>query len=227
MHAIVVGGDSDLNDYISYLLRRTGLDVGFRASLAALVKDSSERPADLILYKAPLAGEPDPAIGELRRTSSAYLIVLLGQELEEREAAYLEVGADLVLHLPVGPRLMMAYVQALLRRSQSNTAILLPLIDLGQVSLNPASRTVQVLRKSPRTLTELEFRLLYLLMTHPGQVMTPDVIVDRVWGYGESGSKELVRGLISRIRAKIEPNPGNPEFVHTRPGVGYLFELRG
>ena len=226
MQAVVVGGDSDLNDYFSYLLRRSGLEVSFRTSLAALVKDWSERPADLVLFRAPLTDEPDPAIGELRRTTSAYLVVLLEKDREGREAALLETGADLIVHLPVGPRLMMAYIQSLLRRTQSNAATMLPLIELGKVSLNPASRTVHVLDQPPCNLTELEFRLLFLLMTHPGQVMTPDVIVDRVWGYGESGSRELVRGLVSRVRAKIEPSPGAPLFVHTRPGVGYLFEMK-
>ena len=133
------------------------------------------------------------------------------QDLEERGATLLETGVDLIVRLPVGPRLMMDYVQSFLRRSQSNAATLLPLIDLGKVSMNPASRIAQVLDQSPRTLTELEFRLLYVLMTHPGQVMTPDVIVDRVLGYGESGSKELVRGLVIRIRAiKLSPTRDTP-----------------
>ncbi|TFH36735.1 MAG: response regulator transcription factor [Anaerolineales bacterium] len=224
MQAVVVAGDSDLNDYLAYLLRRNGLEVNFRTSLPALLKDLSERPTDLVLYKAPLDGDPSAAIGELRRVSNVYLIVFQEQAREERDAAFLQAGADLILHLPVGPRLLLAYIQSLLRRSRSYAAALLPQIDLGKISLNPASRTVQVLDQASRTLTQLEFRLLYLLMTHTGQVMPPDVIVDRVWGYGESGSKELVRGLISRVRAKIEPDPGDPIFIHTLPGVGYLFE---
>jgi DNA-binding response OmpR family regulator len=83
---------------------------------------------------------------------------------------------------------------------------------------------VRVGRRKPRHLTQLEFRLLYLLMTHRGQVIPPDVIVDRVWGYAESGSRELVRGLISRLRSKIETDPTQPRLVRTVPGVGYVFD---
>jgi len=227
MHAVVVAGDNDLNDYLAYLLRRAGLEVSFRVSLVALIKEISERPAELILYKHQYEDDPTSAMGELRRVSNAYLIVLHDEENEDHDASLVQAGADLVLHLPVGPKLMVAYIQSLLRRSASRTAALLPFIDLGKISLNPASRSVQVLDQPPRTLTQLEFRLLYLLITHTGQVMPPDVIVDRVWGYGESGSKELVRGLVSLVRAKIEPDPGDPIFVHTLPGVGYLFEVRG
>jgi DNA-binding response OmpR family regulator len=151
-------------------------------------------------------------------------MILNEDKAEERDAAFLQAGADLVLHLPIGPKLLLAYIESFLRRSHSIGTTLLPLIKLGNISLNPSSRTVEVFEQPACTLTQLEFRLLHLLMTHPGQVMPSDVIVDRVWGYGESGSKELVRGLISRVRAKIEPDPGKPTFIHTLPGVGYLFE---
>jgi two-component system response regulator RegX3 len=225
MQAVIVAADNELNDYLAYLLRRSGLEVSFRASLEVLLKDMTERPVDLILYKSRLEDDPLAAMGELRRVSSAFLVVMHEQVHEDREASFLQAGADLIVHLPVGPKLLLAYIQSLLRRSRSNVTTSLPLIDLGKITLNPAARSVQVLDRPSRSLTQLEFRLLYLLITHAGQVMPPDVIVDRVWGYGESGSKELVRGLISRLRAKIEPDPGNPIFVHTLPGVGYLFEL--
>jgi DNA-binding response OmpR family regulator len=71
-------------------------------------------------------------------------------------------------------------------------------------------------------LTHLEFRLLHELMIHQGQILTTEVIVDRVWGYSE-GDRELVRGLVSRLRAKVEPDPRKPRFVITVPGVGYTF----
>jgi DNA-binding response OmpR family regulator len=71
----------------------------------------------------------------------------------------------------------------------------------------------------------LEFRLLYVLMVNRGQVIPVDVIVERVWGYTGQGSRELVRGLVSRLRRKIEPNPHEPRFIQNVPGVGYRFSL--
>jgi DNA-binding response OmpR family regulator len=76
-----------------------------------------------------------------------------------------------------------------------------------------------------RRLTQLEFRLLYVLMVNRGQVIPVDVIVERVWGYTGQGSRDLVRGLVSRLRRKIEPNQGEPRFIQNVPGVGYRFSL--
>jgi DNA-binding response OmpR family regulator len=52
-----------------------------------------------------------------------------------------------------------------------------------------------------------------------------DVIVERVWGYTGQGNRELVRGLVSRLRRKVEPDPGAPRFIQNVPGVGYRFSL--
>jgi DNA-binding response OmpR family regulator len=79
--------------------------------------------------------------------------------------------------------------------------------------------------RPPQRLTQLEFRLLYVLMTNRDQVIPSDIIVERVWGYTGTGSRELVRNLVSRLRSKIEVDPGNPAYIQTVPGVGYQFGL--
>jgi DNA-binding response OmpR family regulator len=112
-----------------------------------------------------------------------------------------------------------------MQRSGEVAAIAPSPLKLGAVELEPSVRSVRVGQRKPQHLTQLEFRMLHLLMTHRGQVITPDVIVDRVWGYAESGSRELVRGLISRVRAKIEPDPNNPRYIRTVAGVGYVFDV--
>jgi DNA-binding response OmpR family regulator len=60
-------------------------------------------------------------------------------------------------------------------------------------------------------------------MIHRGQILTTEGIVERVWGYTGKGDRDLVRGLVRRLRAKIEPDPRNPQYVLTSPGVGYCF----
>lgn len=224
MHVIVVSQDPEITDYFSYVLQRAGLQVSLRHSIDAVVANWSDSPAHLIILHNRNDPDTKTALGNLRSVSTAHVLVLLDQPNTDVEAEYLLQGADLVLHLPIGPKLLSAYVQASLRRAQAMTLNLLPSIDLAKISLYPASRTVRVLDKPPEKLTQLEFKLLYLLMTHPGHVISADVIVDRVWGYSEGGSKELVRGLVSRLRSKVEPNPREPIFIHTLAGVGYLFE---
>jgi DNA-binding response OmpR family regulator len=62
-------------------------------------------------------------------------------------------------------------------------------------------------------------------MTNRGQVLPNDTIVERIWGYSGEGDRDLVRGLISRLRRKIEVDAEKPRFIQTVPGVGYLFDV--
>ena len=72
-------------------------------------------------------------------------------------------------------------------------------------------------------LTPIEYRLLCELVKCAGRVLVPDYLLDRVWGLGYEGENHLVRGNIHRLRRKIEPDPRNPQYIQTRPGMGYLF----
>jgi DNA-binding response OmpR family regulator len=118
---------------------------------------------------------------------------------------------------------LIAQTEALLRRAGGVPLFSLPNLNLAGLTLDPATRTVEVADHPSRRLTHLEFRLLYTLMTHRGHVLPTETIVERVWGYSGEGSRELVRGLISRLRAKVEPDPRRPQYILTVPGVGYSF----
>jgi len=76
-------------------------------------------------------------------------------------------------------------------------------------------------------LTNMEFRLLYLLMRNPDRVIPTEIIVERVWGYGGKGEVTLVKNLVSRVRRKVEPDPAHPRYVTTIPGIGYAFSSSG
>jgi len=90
--------------------------------------------------------------------------------------------------------------------------------------LDPTTRTVEVSGKTGQRLTHLEFRLLYTLMVNRGQVIPTETLVERVWGYTGKGDRDLIRGLVSRLRTKTEVDPRNPQFIITVPGVGYSFK---
>jgi DNA-binding response OmpR family regulator len=112
----------------------------------------------------------------------------------------------------------------LLYRIGSNVPVaVLPTLDSNGITLDPTTRAVTLTGQEPQRLTPLEFRLLYILMTNPDQVLPVDVIVERVWGYNDEGNRELVRGLVRRLRRKIEPNPDTPRLIFNLPGVGYRF----
>jgi two-component system KDP operon response regulator KdpE len=132
-----------------------------------------------------------------------------------------KAGADLALNLPIEPRLLAAYCLNLLRRSAGLSPNALPTIEVGPLRLIPATRTVSVAGSEPIRLTPLEFRLLFLLMSHRGHVVETEELVERVWGYADSGSRDLARGLISRLRTKLGDDAKDSRFIETIAGVGY------
>jgi DNA-binding response OmpR family regulator len=202
----------------------TGLEVTVNTELKPVLENWPQDSAEIIL----LAFDDNEVlmknIIEVRRAATqAPLLVMADTLSEERLCAMLNAGVDLVLERPISPRVLASYVQVLLRRVETVPSFVLTSLELDEITLDPATRTVTVLGQEPTRLTHLEFRLLYVLMTNRGQVVPTEIIVERVWGYGGSGDRELVRGLISRLRRKIEPDPEQPRFVQNITGVGYLF----
>jgi len=227
MQAIIASNDPDERDYYGFVLRHAGFTVALRADLKGLAEQTFEKPLDLVVACAEDLDGLREDIKSLRAASEAPVIVLAQSTREEQVVSLLDAGADLVLPHPVGPRALREYCRSLLRRAGNIPAFSLPTLDLGEIALNPSTMTVQTAGMQPMRLTQLEFRLLYVLMTNRGQVIPSEVIVERVWGYSGTGSKDLVRGLVSRLRGKIEPSPNNPRLVHTVPGVGYMFQIDG
>lgn len=165
-------------------------------------------------------------VRRLRELGPGLVVCLVDGPTEEAWVALLEEGADLVVVRPYSARVLMAQLRALLRRQ----ALTFPgggvTLAVGGLRLDPVHYRVTVeATGETRRLTRLEFRLLYALMSHAGQTLTVEEIVEHVWGYTGQGSRELVRGLIKRLRAKVEPDPAQPMWIQTVPGVGYRFQV--
>ena len=225
MQAILVTRDPDERELLTFLLRHTGLAVATTSELGRVTAKWLERPADIILVAvedgADLVGE---VVGVRGVTQVPLLIISEGLP-EASLCALLAAGADLVLARPVAPRVLAQYTRTLLRRATAVPPFLLSSLDLEAIRLDPATRTVAVSGHEPQRLTQLEFRLLYVLMTNREHVVPAEIIVERVWGYTGDGNRDLVRGLVSRLRRKVEPDPDDPSFIETIPGTGYRFSL--
>jgi DNA-binding response OmpR family regulator len=225
MQAILVSADADERDILTFVLRHAGLAVSASIDLEQVTATWLERPADLIVVAGEAGKGLTKEIAGLRGATEVPLILLLDDVSESTHVALVRTGVDLVMRRPVSPLLLAAYVQSLLRRAGAAAAFAVPTLDLHEIALDPTTRSVRLADAVPRRLTQLEFRLLYLLMTHRGQVLPTDLIVERVWGYSGEGDRDLVRGLISRLRRKIETDPDRPVYIQTVPGIGYLFAV--
>jgi DNA-binding response OmpR family regulator len=226
MYALLLASDAEEKAVLSFVLQRAGLAVTSANDLDRAMQSWPERPADLVM----LALQGTDALGSVTRVRSETtvpVVVIIDQAVEAHHCALLESGADLVVPRPFSARLLMAEVRAIMRRAGSVPLFSLPTLSIGGLTLDPATRTVQIVGLPSRRLTHLEFRLLYTLMMHSGQILPTETIVEQVWGYSGKGDKELVRGLVRRLRLKIEADPRHPERILTAPGVGYSFLYDG
>jgi len=223
MQAILVASEQDERDVLAFVLRHAGLAVASSTGLPGVLATWLDRPADMIVAAFGDGRALGKDVSAIRAVTDVPLLVIVDPMGEDRMCDLIRAGADLVLPRPVSPMILGAYAQALLRRSGAAPAFSLPTLTLKNIGLDPATRTVIVEGGEPRRLTQLEFRLLYLLMTNRGQVLPADTIVERVWGYSGEGDRDLVRGLISRLRRKIEADVEKPRFIQTVPGIGYIF----
>lgn len=223
MQAIVITQNQENADLFGMLLRKEGLAVATSKQVKRVIPTLVERPVDLVLYSTRLDDGLLDIVAEIRKNSSAQVILIVDRLTEDVHCDLLDAGADWVLTRPISTRTFPRYLRRFLRRTSDIPVSVLSEICSGEVVLNPAARTVRITDGEPQRLTQLEFRLLYILMTTPGYVFTTDELVERVWGYDGEGNRGLVRGLVRRLRRKIEPSSDTPQYILNIPSHGYQF----
>jgi DNA-binding response OmpR family regulator len=214
-------------------LRETLVDAleadGFRVVAAAdgreaLTRFRAERP-DLVLLDLMLPELSGIEVCRIIRAESGVPIVMLtAKDSELDKVVGLELGADDYVTKPFSLRELSARIRALFRRSEQAVAIDGPpaVIDLGTVQADLGGhrllRDGEVLPIKPKA-----FELLAFLIRHPGQVFTRDQLLEHVWGYDYGGETRTVDVHVHWLRSRIENDPGNPAYIHTVRGVGYVF----
>ncbi|MBN1266798.1 MAG: response regulator transcription factor [Anaerolineales bacterium] len=222
MQCILIADNIDEKEIFSFILRRTGMAVNISTDVSKMVSSWSEEPFDCIVLALNGTTIPFKQMEKIRSISHSPVLMVLDPLPEADFCALMEAGVDIVLQRPVSARVLAAQARVLMRRSSSVPYYVLPSLKQKQIELDSAAHMVTREGEEPIRLTQLEFRLLYTLMTHPGQVVPTEVIVERVWGYSGEGNRDLVRGLMSRLRKKIELFETD-HFLETIPGVGYRF----
>lgn len=225
MQAILVTRDPEERELLTLLLRHAGLAVATTPELGRVTGRWLERPADIIVVAVEAGAWLAQEVVAVRGVTQVPLLIISERLQEAVLCELLAAGADLVLARPVAPRVLTQYAHTLLRRASGVPPFLLSPMDLAAIRLDPATRTVSVSGQEHQRLTQLEFRLLYVLMANREHVVPLEIIIERVWGYTGDGNRDLVRGLVSRLRRKVEPNPDSPRFIQTIPGTGYRFSL--
>jgi DNA-binding response OmpR family regulator len=224
MQAVLISPQADEANVLQVILQQAGFMVRAMVNLDQAIESWPSDPADFILIVLTLDHSKSLTQLKLIRAHAVVPILLISDSLPDDICVnFLEAGADQVVIKPYSVRVLLAQIRALLRHRSGIPFFSLPTLTQKDILLDPSDRTVQVGEQDPKRLTQLEFRLLYTLMTHVGQIISTEQIVEHVWGYSGEGNRELVRGLVQRVRSKIESNPRQPQYILTEIGIGYYF----
>lgn len=221
---LLVEDEESLSDPLSYLLGKEGYDV--------VVADDGQRAldlfesdgADLVLLDLMLPGVSGIEVCRtIRARSGVPLIMLTAKDSEVDKVVGLELGADDYVTKPYSSRELLARIKAVLRRGNEPEELVPATLSAGPVRMDVERHTVAVGGHSV-SLPLKEFELLELLLRNTGRVLTRGQLIDRVWGSDYVGDTKTLDVHIKRLRAKVEPDPSNPQHILTVRGLGYKFE---
>jgi two-component system, OmpR family, response regulator MprA len=218
---LVVDDDNDVRDSLRLALGYAGYAVTTAANGAEALSAVAQSPVDLIILDVlmPMLNGLDTCRALRDRGDATPVLVLTARDAIDDRVAGLEAGADDYLVKPFALRELLARVNALLRRTRPARDV------LGYADLTLDLTTHTVMRAgAPVVLTRIEFTLLELLVRNAEQVLSYDVITDRVWGYAEAPASNALQVFVALLRRKLETG-GLQRVVHNVRGVGYVLRV--
>ncbi|MCL5962400.1 MAG: response regulator transcription factor [Chloroflexi bacterium] len=220
MGILVVDDDPEILSFI----RRGLVFEGYKVNTAVDGKEAlrllRDEPPDLVVLDVMLPGLDGLEVCKrVRQVSQVPVLMLTAKGTVPDKVAGLDCGADDYLVKPFAFDELLARIRALLRRAQPASDAVLQFADLV---LDTASRDV-TRGGVPAQLTAKEFELLELFMRHPRQVLTREVMLDRVWGYDFGGESNIIEVYVRYLRAKLETE-GRSKLIHTVRSVGYVLK---
>jgi len=203
-------------------LRRGLIYEGYRVETASDgaggLASARDNPPDLVILDWMLPGIDGLEVcRRLRAASSVPILMLTAKDAVSDRVQGLDAGADDYLVKPFALDEVLARLRALLRRAKPETPEVLTFADLRlDTGTHQAFRAERAIE-----LTAKEYELLELFLQHPRQVLTREVIYDRVWGYDFGGESNIIEVYVRYLRQKTEAE-GEERLLHTVRGVGYV-----
>jgi two-component system response regulator MprA len=216
---LVIEDEERIADFLRRGLTFEGYSVLVAADGPTGLKIARDQPPDVVILDWMLPGMDGLEVcRRLRAATSIPILMLTAKDTVPDRVTGLDAGADDYLVKPFSFDELLARLRALLRRSKP--AEVTEAVSFADLSLDPAAR--EVMRGGRRlSLTAKEFDLLELFVRHPRQVLTREVIYDRIWGYDFGGESNIIEVYIRYLRQKTEAG-GEPRLIQTVRGVGYV-----
>jgi len=236
---LIVDDEKPIVDILVYNLQKEGYNTLEANDGEEAINIVFEKKPDLILLDIMLPKIDGLTVCKKIRTSLNMPIIMISAKDEEIDKIVgLELGADDYITKPFSVRELMARVKANLRkaeisvqtvREKEKPQMIVPqqenIITIGELSLNLDKFEV-IVRGETIDLTLREFELLRYLANQPGQVVTREALLEKVWGYEYYGDIRTVDVTIRRIREKIENDTSSPKILITKRGVGYYLSSK-
>jgi two-component system response regulator MprA len=221
---LVVDDEPQINDFLRRGLTYKGFDVAAVSSGEDALNSARDYPPDLVVLDIML---PDMTGYEVCRRLRASgdrnlpILMLTARDALADKISGLDCGADDYITKPFAFEELLARIRANLRRVEHQNRPNRKL-EVGDLAIDPAIREV---RRGDRLveLTSREFDLLELLTRHQGQVLTKEIIFERIWGYDNESGIEVIKVYINYLRSKLNAG-GKPDMIHSVRGIGYILK---
>ena len=224
---LIVDDEKPIVDILKFNLQKEGFDTIEAYDGATGLQLAMEKNPDLILLDVMLPQMDGFTVcKEIRVKSQVPIILLTAREEEVDKVLGLELGADDYITKPYSVRELLARIKANLRRTKKTQPVVTTdnsdLLTFGRLTIDTERFEVQKDGK-PVEITVREFELLKFLASQPDKIFSREKLLEKVWKYEYYGDLRTVDVTVRRLREKLEDNPGDPDFVVTKRGIGYYF----
>jgi len=223
--ALLVEDERQIRRFVRTAMETEGWNVVEAETLERGLVDAGTRKPDLVILDLGLPdGNGVDFIRGFRGWSSVPVIVLSARVNETDKIEALDAGADDYLTKPFSVGELLARVRAMRRRQAARTGGEDAVFRFDDVEVDQANRIVRK-AGAVQHLTPIEYRLLTVLITNAGKVLTHRHLLREVWGPSFVESSHYVRVYVAHLRQKLEADPAQPRHILTETGVGYRFQV--
>ena len=215
---LVVDDERQILRALEMKLRGAGYAVDTAATARDALAQAAMRPPEAVILDLLLPdGSGTDVCRELRKWSTAPILVLSAVGEEKEKIAALDAGADDYVTKPFSGDELLARLRAALRRTGPSAE---PVLEVGDLQIDRDKRSV-TFAGNPISLTPTEYDLLRLIVENEGKLLTHPAILRAIWGPAYREESNYLHVYVSHLRRKIEPDPARPRYILNQPGVGY------
>jgi two-component system KDP operon response regulator KdpE len=222
-NVLIVEDEKEIRRFVRQVLEAEGFRVFEAENMQRGLIEAGTRKPDLVILDLGLPdGNGTDLIRELRAWSAVPIVILSARVEERDKVEALDAGADDYLTKPFGVAELLARVRATLRRHARAGKEHGPVARFGDVVVDLSNRRVSKAGEEVH-LTQIEFRLLTVLLRYPGKVLTHRHLLREVWGPSYVEHSHYLRIYMGHLRQKLEDDPARPRHLITEIGAGYRF----